>query len=101
MDTPVLPFAPVAGVPDEEATGSFWSGYQFKSQDMEDDYLKRFQKLMVRAFQMWGISRILFDVCLPFSYLHRNPSSDFFMAYLPGNIVTFVSCLVITLLPRY
>ena len=101
MYTPVVPFAHVAGVPDEEGTGSFWSGYQFKSQDMEDKYLKRFQKLMVRAFQLWGISRILFDVCLPFSYLHRNPTADFFMAYLPGNVVTVVSCLVITLLPRF
>ena len=87
--------------PPEEDTGSFWTGYCFKSEDKEEKYLKRYENLMVRAVQMWGISRLLFDGALPCSYIGRGHSMEFFIAYVPAIVITIASCFVVTFLPRY
>ena len=94
------PSAAETAVPMEEDSGSLWTGYQFTSKDKEEKYLKRFEMPLVRAFQMWGTSRFLFDVLLPCSFITQMQTLDFYIAYLPNILITVVSCFVVTFLPR-
>ena len=84
----------------KEKSRPVWTGYGFKDQKDDAEYLKQHEQLLVRAIHVWAACRIVFDVVLPFSFLPRDLDAAFYWAWLPNVALTFATMLVVSCIPR-
>ena len=98
---PVVP-SPVSDSPTvKEQSRPFWTGYQFKSDNQEQEYFERHKPMLVRAFQAWGIICLIYDTLLPLGYLSRGFAPSVSVAYIPNVVITLIMLLMVSCTSRF
>ena len=100
---PVVP-SPVsdsATVHVKDQSRPFWTGYQFKCDKQEQEYFERHKLMLVRAFQAWGIIRLIYDTLLPLSYHSRGLALSISVAYIPNVVITLIMLLMVSCTLRF
>ena len=104
MPSPVRdsePPAPSPTVHVKEQSRPFWTGYQFKCDKQEQEYFERHKLQLVRAFQAWGIIRLIYDTLLPLGYLSRGLAASISVAYIPNVVITLIMLLMVSCTSRF
>ena len=57
--------------------------------------------MLVRAFQAWGIIRLIYDTLLPLSYLSRGLAPSISVAYIPNVVITLIMLLMVSCTSRF